>query len=558
MTRFSRREMLYAGGSAAMLAALPGWASARPLEIAYRNARLWTGVAKAPVSDAIGVSGNRIVAVGEAAVRAASGKATRVVDLKGAFVMPSFIDPHTHFLRGAAMLSQPSLRDAATPAEFTRRIGEAAKALPKGKWLEGGNWDEQLWGGELPRKDWIDAVTPDTPVAVTRLDLHMYLCNSLALKLAGITRDTPDPPGGVIVRDANGEPTGIVKDAAKDLIDRAIPSPSDAEIEATIEAGARYALSKGVTQVHCTELDWITHKALRRMRGRGPTLIRFYSFVPLKDWEKMAAEVAADGRGDDWVRWGALKGLMDGSLGSRTALFRDPYTDAPDSHGIALDPPEKMEEWIGHGDAAGLHVTTHAIGDLANRELLDIYARVAAKNGARDRRFRIEHAQHLDPADIPRFARQGVLASVQPYHAIDDGRWAVKRIGPDRLHGTYAFHSLIASGARVNFGSDWPVAPLDPLTGVEAAVLRRTIDGANPGGWLPEERVTVEQALHAYTATNAYAGFQEDRLGRLAPGMIADFVVLDADLTAIDPAKITSAKILRTIINGREAFATGD
>ncbi|AHE55050.1 hypothetical protein NX02_16860 [Sphingomonas sanxanigenens DSM 19645 = NX02] len=556
MIDLSRRSLL--GGGAALLVARAGWAANTAFDTAYVNARIWTGAKTAP-SDAIAISGNRIAALGSAAVRAGIGRATRVVDLGGAFVMPGFIDNHTHFLRGSAMLAQPSLRDAATPAEFARRVGEAAAKLPAGKWLEGGHWDEQLWGGELPRRDWIDAVTPNTPVAVARLDLHMYLCNSVALKLAGITRDTPDPAGGVIVRDANGEPTGIVKDTAKDLVERVITPPTEAEIERTLAAGTAYALSRGVTQVHVTELDWTTQDALHRLRGSPKKLpMRFYSFVPLKDWERMAALVEAEGRGDDWVRWGAMKGLVDGSLGSRTALFRQPYTDAPDSHGIALDPLDRIEAWIRGADAAGLHVTTHAIGDAANADLLDIYRRVAAANGPRDRRFRIEHAQHLDPADIPRFRQQGVIASVQPYHAIDDGRWAVKRIGEQRLNGTYAFRSLIDSGAHVTFGSDWPVAPIDPLSGVAAAVLRQTIDGANPGGWLPEQRVTAAQALHAYTAENAYAGFQDDRLGTLKPGNIADFAVLDRDLIRDDPAGITGAKVLRTVVDGKERHgATG-
>lgn len=555
MSTLSRRTFLGAG--IATVAAQASWGAPTGIETAYLNASIWTGLRGAMRSDAIGIKQNRIVAIGADAVRAGSSSKTHIIDLGGAFVTPGFIDPHTHFLLGSATLSQPNLRDAATPAELTRRVAMAAKALPQGQWLQGGHWDEQLWGGELPRRQWIDAVTPDTPVAVARLDLHMYLCNSLALRLAGITRNTPDPAGGVIMRDADGEPTGIVKDAAKDYIDRAIPALPEAAVDANIRQGIAYALGKGITQVHTTELDWSTHDALRRIRKHGETDMRFYSMLPLKDWAKVAAMVKAEGRGDDWVRWGGLKGLMDGSLGSRTALFKDPYTDAPESHGIALDPLTDIATWIEQADAAGLHITTHAIGDAANAQLLDIYASVAKTNGKRDRRFRIEHAQHLSSADIPRFMAQEVIASVQPYHAIDDGRWAVKRIGPGRLHGTYAFRSLIDTGAHVSFGSDWPVAPLDPMTGIAGAVLRQTIDGANPDGWIPEERVTIDQALHAYTSANAYAGFQEDRLGMIAPGMIADFVVFDADLTAINPAQIRDTQVLRTIVDGRQRYGSG-
>lgn len=554
MGTYSRRTFL--GAAVATVAVQSVWSQKSGIDVAYLNASVWTGVPAAPLSDAIGIKGNRIIAIGADAVRAATSKKTKIIDLDGAFITPGFVDPHTHFLLGSAMLAQPNLRDAATPLEFTKRLGDAAKTAPAGQWLQGGHWDEQLWGGELPRKQWIDAATPDTPVAVSRLDLHMYLCNSLALTLAGITRDTPDPEGGVIVRDANGEPTGIVKDAAKGLIDRVVPALSNAAIDANTRRGIAYGLSKGVTQVHATELDWTTHDSLRRLRARGETDMRFYSFLPLKDWAKVAALVKAEGKGDDWVRWGGLKGLMDGSLGSRTALFKDPYTDAPDSHGIALDSLTDMKSWIQQADSAGLHVTTHAIGDAANAQLLDIYAAVVRTNGARDRRFRIEHAQHLSPADIPRFKAQNIVASVQPYHAIDDGRWAITRIGPDRLNGTYSFRSLIDSGAHVSFGSDWPVAPFDPLTGLAGAVLRQTIDGANPDGWIPEERVTVEQALHAYTAANAYAGFQEDRLGIIAPGMIADFVVFDTDLARENPAKIADAEVLRTIVDGRQRYGS--
>jgi predicted amidohydrolase YtcJ len=379
-------------------------------------------------------------------------------------------------------------------------------------------------------------VTPDTPVAVPRTDLHLYLLNKVAMKLAGITRDTPDPPGGVIVRDANGEPTGVVKDNAKTLVERVIPPMTDAETDAIMRQGIAHGLSKGVAQIHNPELDWRTYDSLRRLRAKGETDMRFYAFVPLPDWEKMAAIVAKEGKGDDWVRWGGLKALADGSLGSRTAVFHDHYDDAPDQTGVRVTTLANLREWITAADARGLHITTHAIGDQANDDVLDIYRDVEKTNGVKDRRFRIEHAQHLSATAVPRFAQQKVIASVQPYHAIDDGRWAIKRIGAERLKGTYAFESLMDAGATVTFGSDWPVAPLDPLTGVYGAVTRRTIDGANPDGWLPEQKVSVEQALTAYTLNNAFAGFMDDRTGKIAPGYYADLTVMDADLITIDPA----------------------
>ena len=541
-----------------MFAARPARGAPAMLETAYLNAVVWTGSREAPRASAFGTIGARIAAVGDAArIRALCGKATRIVDLDGAFVMPSFIDNHTHFLRASFMLGTPELRTARTRQEFIERIGRAARDLRQGQWLQGGNWDEQMWGGELPTRAWIDAVTPDTPVALVRLDQHLMLLNTLALKLAGVTRDTPDPEGGLILKDERGEPNGLLKDKAKALVQRVIPAPSDAEIDEAIARGAAYALSKGVTQVHVTELDWTTHHSLRRLRARNATGIRFYSFVPIEDWRELDRLVRAEGRGDEWVRWGGVKGLIDGSLGSRTALFRDGYADDPHNHGLYRTPRERLREMIFGADAANLHVTIHAIGDAGNDQVLDMFEASVARNGARDRRFRIEHAQHLLREDIPRFARQNVIASMQPYHAIDDGRWAGKPLGERRLHGAWAIRSLLDAGARVTFGSDWPVAPLDPLLAIDAAVLRRTIDGAHPDGWTPEQRIDVEEALTAYTAANAYAGFQEDRLGLIAPGRLADVVVLDTDLTTCELAKIRAAKILSTMIDGKTGFAEG-
>jgi len=540
-----------ASGAAALLCG-KAFAATGELDVALVNARVWTGDRKRE-SDAVGIAGNRIAALGDAAVRAATGKATRVIDLKGAFVMPGFIENHTHFLKGAMALAQPELLGARSRAEFADRIGRAARANP-GVWITGQSWDEERMGGALPTRAWIDAVTPDTPVAVPRTDLHILLLNSLALKLAGIDRNTPDPDGGVIVRDATGEPTGILKDNAKTLALQAIPAPSPAQEAAAMRAAIALGHRHGVVQCHIPEIDWRAHEALRRSPIAREQGMRFYSMVPIQDWRKIAATVAEEGRGDQWVRWGGVKGLADGSLGSRTALFHEPYSDAPGWSGVRILPLDELRELVGDADRAGLQVAVHAIGDLANDDVLDIFEAVTKTNGRRDRRFRIEHAQHVRPAAIPRFARQGVIASMQPFHAIDDGRWAVKRIGEARLDGTYAFESFIRSGAHVTFGSDWPVAPLDPILGIHGAVTRATIDGANPGGWLPEQKTTAEQALHAYTVENAYAGLQEHEAGRIAPGYLADIVVLDQDLTRIAPEKIRDTKVLRTIVDGVDRY----
>lgn len=546
------RRLFLASGAAALVCGR-AFAETGKVDTALLNARVWTG-GQAVGSDAVGIAGNRIAALGSAAVRAAIGPKTRVIDLQGAFVMPAFIDCHTHFLRACAFLFQPDLL-VKTKQEFVDRIGKAVRELPRGQWLTGGSWDEQRWGGELPRREWVDAVTGDIPIAIPRTDLHSLFLNSAALRLAGISKATTDVAGGVIERDAKGEPTGVLKDNALDPVLKVMPQPTEAVIESQLRRGIEFANSKGVAQVHNTELDWSVQDAARRLHRRGPTGVRFYSFVPLADWQKMAALVKAEGRGDDCVRWGALKCMSDGSLGARTAKFHEPYADAPDQRGVWATSVNDMREWIPAADAAGLTMTLHAIGDEANDVMLDICADTVRKNGKRDRRFRIEHAQHLSPGAFARMAQQDVIASVQPYHAADDGRWAVKRIGEERLNRTYAFRSLLDAGVKTCFGSDWPVAPIDPMTGIDAAVQRHTIDGANPNGWHPEQRVSIVEALTAYTQTAAYAGFQEDRLGRVATGYIADLTVLDRDLLTVSPDQYLSTKVLRTFVDGQERFA---
>ncbi|WP_159980595.1 MULTISPECIES: amidohydrolase [unclassified Novosphingobium] len=554
---FSRRQMLLGAGAAALTPALIGRAAfARPdmLDVAYVNGRIWTGISAVPFTDAIGVSGNRIAAVGKAAVRAETKRSTHIVDLEGAFVAPGFVDNHAHMVLGSMMLVQVPLLPVRTPQQLIDAVGGAVRKVKPGGWVQGFGWDEQRWGGELPNKAWLDGVSADVPVALRRTDGHQMIVNSRALQLAGITRDTPNPPGGVILRDDKGEPTGILRDNALNILEHAIPAPSDAEIDDALQLGIKEGLSHGVTQVHGTDLDWLAFDGFRRLRARGEPGMRFYSFVPLRDWEKLAALVKEEGRGDDWCRWGGLKHLADGSLGSRTALFAEPYIDNPANRGLATTPFDEVHRWVHGADAAGLQVACHAIGDEAIRRILDIYEAVAAANGARDRRFRIEHAQHLNDAEAPRIAAQGVIASMQPYHAADDGRWAETAIGHGRLHGSWAFRSLLDAGATVTFGSDWPVAPLDPMTGIHAAVTRATTDGKQPGGFVPEQKITVAESLVAYTRSNAYAGFQEDRLGTIKPGNLADFVVLGNDPLTTNPDDLAGIKVRRTIVGGKERF----
>jgi len=519
-----------------------------------KNARIWTGNSEQPWAEAIASRGDTIIAVGSNAdVEALIGEDTEVISAPGSMLVPGFIDSHVHFISGGAGLASVQLRDAATREAFASRIGEFAKTVNAGEWIMYGDWDHTLWGGELPSRDWIDALTPDNPVWVYRLDGHMALANSAALELAGVNADTADVEGGTIVRYGDGRPTGILKDNAMLLVEAAIPKATAARLDREAQAAMTYVASNGVTSVH-DMAGWQSLDTYRRAEVRNGLITRIYSVVPLQDWQRLRDEFKQHGTGSPWLRIGGLKGFMDGSLGSHTAAMLEPFTDAPDDKGFLINDPDDLRAWVTGADAAGLQVMVHAIGDSAIRDLLDIYLDVVETNGERDRRFRMEHAQHIAPEDIDRFAAQQVIASMQPYHAIDDGRWAEEVIGPERAQTTYAFRSLLDAGARVAFGSDWSVAPATPIEGIYAAVTRRTLDDANPNGWIPAQKITVEQALHAYTTAAAYASFEEDIKGMLKPGMQADFVILDRDLTAITPETIRDTQILRTVVGGATVF----
>ncbi len=524
---------------------------AQPADVVFTGGTVWTGTGA--TATAVAVRRGRIQAVGtDAEIARFLGPATERVALGGRLVVPGLMDNHTHFIAGGFELAGVQLREAATPAAFVRRIAEFARQYPD-EWILGGTWDHELWGGELPQREWIDSVTPGTPVFVSRLDGHMALANSRALELAGVTAQTPDPPGGTLVRTADGRPTGILKDAAQSLVFRVVPEPSPTDRDRALDAALRHAVARGVT--HVTDMgSWDGLETYRRAAAAGRLPIRVYAAVPIATWQRLAAFVDRHGRGDDRLRWGAVKGFVDGSLGSTTAWFYAPYDDAPTTTGLMVEDTATLRRQILAADSAGLHVVVHAIGDRANDWLLDVFAEARAANGRTDQRFRIEHAQHLTRAAIARFGPEGVIPSMQPYHAIDDGRWAVKRIGPARIQTTYAFRDLLDAGARLTFGSDWTVAPLDPLYGIYAAVTRRTLDGAHPDGWVPSQRITVEEALAAYTRGNAYADYLEDVLGTLEPGKLADMVVLGEDLLAIDPVRIDQVPVDLTMVQGAVVY----
>jgi predicted amidohydrolase YtcJ len=522
------------------------------------NAVVHTMDSSQPVAEAIAIYGNRIVAVGSSKdIRKLAGPTTRTIDAKKRLLLPGFNDAHTHFLSGGFQLSSVDLRDANSPQEFAERIKAFAGKLPKGRWITGGDWDHERWPeAKLPTKELIDSFTSETPVFVNRLDGHMALANSLALRLAGVTRQTLDPPGGVIVRDKSGEPTGVLKDAAQSFVWKVVSPATFDEKLAAAKAATDYAARFGVTSVQDMSAgdDVGVYQTLL---DRGELKTRIYAVSPLPSWERLARTGVRAHFGSEMLRVGGLKGFADGSLGSTTALFYEPYRDDPATSGIAGDemyPEGAMLRRVSEADRAGLQIMIHAIGDRANDLILSIYEQVERENGQRDRRFRIEHAQHLRSQDIPRFARDRVIASMQPYHAIDDGRWAEKRIGKERAKTTYAFRSLIDSGATLAFGTDWTVAPLNPILTIYAAVTRRTLDGKNPKGWVPEQKISVEETVRAYTAGSAYAEFQENVKGTITVGKLADLVLLSRDIFKIDPKEIENVKVMLTMVDGRVVY----
>jgi hypothetical protein len=533
------------------------------VDLVVLHGKVWTENPQQQEAEAFAVAGKHILAVGtDAEIQKLAGPHTRVVDLHGRRVVPGFNDAHVHMFMGGQGLASVQLRDVTSRQQFAQRIGDFAKTRPAGEWIVEGEWDEEKWTPvELPTHEWVDAVTPDHPVWVQRSDGHMMLANALAMKLAGITRDTRDVPGGVIVRDKDGNPTGIFKDAAKDLVERVIPPPSDAQIDAAILAAQDYAFDSGVTSVQdmgfigVKAADMQAHvlKAYQRLLAQGKLKLRISARFPLDHYSRLADLGITANFGNDTLVIGSMKAFADGSLGSGTAWFFQPFDDAPGNSGLAsadLANPDQFFANLQGADRAGLHVTVHAIGDRANKTILDLYERLEKEDGPADRRLRIEHAQHLRPEDIPRFASLHVIASVQPYHAVDDGRWAEKRIGHQRATTTYAFRSLLDAGATLAFGSDWFVAPINPLMGIYAATTRRTLDGKNPDGWIPEQKISVTQAVHAYTVGSAYAESQDDIKGSIAPGKLADFAVLSEDIFHIAPVEIENVKVVLTVVGG--------
>jgi predicted amidohydrolase YtcJ len=542
-----------AGGSCADLSPVPR------ADLIVTNARVWTVDPAGPRAEAVAITGDRIVAVGSAAqVGVWRGEGTRVIDAKGTSVLPGFNDAHLHLMDGGMQLDNLDLKNASSLEEFARRIGERARATPKGEWILGGNWDEQAWTPPaLPSKELVDKVAPDRPVFVGRYDLHMALANSTALRLAGVTAKTADPPGGTVVRDQRGNPTGLLKDAAMAFVNKVIPAASRERRLRALKRALEHMASLGVTSVQdmgpaADDID--LYASLAR---KGELTARIRVAPLLTSWVEQSKGSVVKTPVLPLLRSGAVKAFADGSLGSTTAYFFEPYTDAPGEYGLLADemqPIDGMRSRMMEADKAGQQLCVHAIGDRAISMVLDLFGEFVRANGPRDRRFRIEHAQHVAPKDFERFARLGVIASVQPYHAIDDGRWADRRIGAERARTTYPFRTFLDRGAKLAIGTDWPVAPLNPVPGLYAAVTRATLDGKHPDGWVPEQKIGIAEAIEGYTIGAAYAEFQEREKGSITVGKLADLVILDGDPFTMPPVELRDLSVQTTIVGGRVVY----
>lgn len=532
-----------------------GYGQAVSADVVIKNANVRTMDAGRTVARSIAMLNGWIIAIGSDAETAALvGRNTRVIDAQGKTVLPGFNDAHVHFTSGGYQLSLVDLRSAASQAEFAARIKAYVAKLKPGEWVLGGRWDHENWKpNDLPTRQLIDAVAPNNPVFVQRLDGHMAVANSLALKLAGVTKATKDVEGGLIVRDAAGEPTGVLKDTAMGLVDRVIPEPTFEQYENAAAAATDYAASLGVTSVQ--DMTAPSLGAYQELLRTGRLKTRIYAGGVLSEWKTQANAGIRAAFGSSMLRVGTLKGYADGSLGSRTAWFFSPYHDDPLTSGIPrADVQTTMKDDVANADKQGLQVMIHAIGDRSNAAILDIFESVAKANGPRDRRFRIEHSQHLRLQDIPRFGKLGVIASMQPVHLTDDGRWAGDRLDAERLKGAYAFRTLLDTGAHVAFGTDWSVAPLNPFFGIYGAVTRQTTDGKNPNGWFPEQKITVDEAVKCYTSGSAYAEFQENVKGTLEVGKLADLIIISDDIFTIAPERIANVTVLATIVDGRVVY----
>jgi predicted amidohydrolase YtcJ len=540
------------------LAAAPAAAKSSESEMTlYRNGRIYTNDASAPWAEAVLVRGEEIIAVGnDDEVSALTETGAKVVDLEKHFVMPGFNDAHVHIGGAGADWLAVRLFGAGTVDEMQKRLAAAVAAHKPGEWITGFGWDHTLWPEKkFPNRQQLDIVSPKNPVILTHVSGHVAVANSVALQIAGITKDSPNPPGGEIEKDQKGEPTGMLKEgAAMRLVESKIPAPTEEQRRHGIELALGDIAKNGVTSVQDNSAweDFLTYRALK---NEGKLTVRVTEWLPFAaPLEKLQQMRRDGGTTDPWLRTGALKMVTDGALGSRTAAMLAPYSDDEKTSGILTMEPDKLRQLAIDRDKAGFQLNFHAIGDRANRIALDAFEAAAKANGPRDRRDRIEHAQVVAASDFARFARLQVIASMQPSHETSDMRWAEQRVGPDRAKGAYAWATMQKFGVRLAFGTDYDVEPISPFRGLYACVTRELPDGGPPGGWEPQEKISLGDCIRAYTSGSAYGEFMEGKKGELKEGEFADFIVLSNDLTKIEPREYTKTKVLRTVVGGRLVY----
>ena len=523
----------------------------------YRNGRIYTNDPAAPWAAAMLVRGEEILAVGDDdEVSALADKDAQVVDLEKHFVMPGFNDAHVHIGGAGQDWVAVRLNGVQSVAELQKRLAAGVAEHKEGEWITGSGWDHTFWPDRrFPNRQQLDAVSPKNPVILTHISGHVAVANSLALQLAGITKSTPNPSGGEIEKDAAGELTGMLKEgAAMRQVESKIPPPSIEQRRRGIELALADLAKYGVTSAQDNSAweDFLTYRAIKNDGKLAVRITEWLPFAaPLDKLERLRRD---GGTTDPWLRTGALKLVSDGALGSRTAAMLAPYSDDPSTSGIMTMEPEKIKALAIERDKAGFQLNFHAIGDRANRVCLDAFEAAAKTNGPRDRRDRIEHAQVVAAPDFPRFARLQVIASMQPSHETSDMRWAEQRVGPERIRGAYAWATMQKFGIRMAFGTDYDVEPISPFRGLYACVTRELPDGGPQGGWQPQEKISLEDCIRAYTSGSAYGEFMEGKKGELKAGEFADFIVLSNDLTKVEPREYTNSKVLRTVVGGKTVY----
>lgn len=524
-------------------------------DLAIVNARIYTVDERQPSATAIAVKGSQILSVGDD-ISAFVGPQTRQIDAKGKAIVPGLIDSHGHLLGLGQSLAAIDLRGVRSENEAAQRVAAAVRTKRPGEWIMGNAWDQNLWPSKsFPAKQSLDQVAPHNPVVLSRVDGHAIWVNSAALAQAGVTAATLDVAGGRIVRNSSADPTGVLVDNAMRLVNSKVPPPSAADIETALEHAAQLCSSDGLTTIHDAGIDEPTLAAYRTLIAQGRLPLRIYAMIRVGPGNSLWPSFLARGPEiGDFLTLRSLKIYADGALGSRGAALLDPYSDDPGNRGLLISSREFIEKTAREAIAAGFQVNTHAIGDRANRTVLEAYA-AALGDQKNDKRFRVEHAQVIAPEDFGRFRDNSVIASMQPTHATSDMPWAAARLGPQRIRGAYAWQTFRKQGIRLAFGSDFPVEDPNPIWGFYAAITRQDRDGHPPGGWFPEQRLTRAEALRAFTIDGAYAAFEEHRKGSLTPGKLADFVMLSDDIMTIPESQVWHAHVVVTVLGGKIVYS---